>query len=188
MNTLSNSKINILIDCHVFDGKFQGTRTYIQGLYSEMIKHQDINFFFAANDIENLEKEFGNAVNIKYIKLNCTGSLKQIATYVRIGNNVGLGTHGYYGCGVGFLEIGDNTIFGNYVSVHPENHNYSSLNVPIRDQGVTGKGVVIGAKVTILDGTRLGNGCVVAAGAVVKGEFPDNCIIGDVPAKVIKMR
>lgn len=126
--------------------------------------------------------------------IRLTGSLKQIATYVRIGNNVGLGTHGYYGCGVGFLEIGDNTIFGNYVSVHPENHNYSSLNVPIRDQGVTGKGVVIGAncwigaKVTILDGTRLGNGCVVAAGAVVKGEFPDNCIIGGVPAKVIKMR
>ena len=84
--------------------------------------------------------------------------------------------------------------FGNYVSVHPENHNYSSLHVPIRDQGVTGKGIVIGAncwigaKVTILDGTRLGNGCVVAAGAVVKGEFPDNCIIGGVPAKVIKMR
>ena len=79
MNTLSNSKINILIDCHVFDGKFQGTRTYIQGLYSEMIKHQDINFFFAANDIENLEKVFGNAVNIKYIKLNCTGSIQRLA-------------------------------------------------------------------------------------------------------------
>ena len=27
MNTLSNAKINILVDCHVFDGKFQGTRT-----------------------------------------------------------------------------------------------------------------------------------------------------------------
>lgn len=79
MKTLSNAKINILVDCHVFDGKFQGTRTYIQGLYSEMIKHQDINFFFAANDIENLEKVFGNAVNIKYIKLNCTGSIKRLA-------------------------------------------------------------------------------------------------------------
>lgn len=26
MNTLSNAKINILVDCHVFDGKFQGTK------------------------------------------------------------------------------------------------------------------------------------------------------------------
>ena len=74
-----NNNISMLVDCHVFDGKFQGTRTYIQGLYSEMIKHQDINFFFAANDIENLEKVFGNAVNIKYIKLNCTGSIKRLA-------------------------------------------------------------------------------------------------------------
>lgn len=74
-----NNNISLLFDCHVFDGKFQGTRTYIQGLYSEMIKHQDINFFFAANDIENLEKMFGNAVNIKYIKLNYTGSIKRLA-------------------------------------------------------------------------------------------------------------
>ena len=41
---------------------------------------------------------------------------------------------------------------------------------------------------TILDGTVLGAGCVVAAGAVVKGEFPENCVIGGIPAKIIKSR
>ena len=46
----------------------------------------------------------------------------------------------------------------------------------------------IGAKVTILDGTKIGNGCIVAAGAVVKGIFPDNVIIGGVPAKILKYR
>ena len=46
----------------------------------------------------------------------------------------------------------------------------------------------IGAKATILDGTKIGDGCIVAAGAVVKGEFPDNVIIGGVPAKIIKHR
>ena len=46
----------------------------------------------------------------------------------------------------------------------------------------------IGAKVTILDGARVGNGCIIAAGAVVRGEFPDNVIIGGVPAKIIKVR
>ena len=129
-----------------------------------------------------------------YTTIRLTGSLKRIANYIRIGNNVGLGTHGYYGCGVGFLEIGDNTIFGNYVSIHPENHNYEDSDIPIREQGVSGKGIVIGAncwigaKATILDGTRLGDGCIVAAGAVVKGIFPDKSIIGGVPAKIIKMR
>lgn len=96
-----------------------------------------------------------------YTTIKLTGSLKQIANYVKIGNNVGLGTHGFYGCGVGHLEIGDDCIFGNYVSIHPENHNYSDHVVPIRLQGVNGKGVVIGkncwigAKATILDGTKL---------------------------------
>lgn len=35
--------IKLLIDAHVFDGKYQGTRTYIQGIYSAMITHKDID-------------------------------------------------------------------------------------------------------------------------------------------------
>lgn len=127
--------------------------------------------------------------------LRVSGSLSKIGNGITIGNNVGLGTHGYYGCGVGSLTIGDDCIFGNYVSIHPENHNYSKLDVPIRMQGVSslggvkiGKGCWIGAKATILDGTNIGNGCIVAAGAVVKGTFPDNVIIGGVPARIIKQR
>lgn len=46
----------------------------------------------------------------------------------------------------------------------------------------------IGAKATILDGTVIGNHCIVAAGAVVKGTYPDNVIIGGVPAKIIKYK
>lgn len=111
-----------------------------------------------------------------------------------VGNNVGLGSHGHYGSGAGLLEIGDNTIFGNYVSIHPENHNFADLNIPIRLQGVNGKGIKIGndcwigAKVTILDGTVIGDHSIVAAGAVVTGKFPPYSIIGGVPAKIIKMR
>ncbi len=130
-----------------------------------------------------------------YTTIWLTGSLRRIGNCIRIGNNVGLGTHGLYGCGVGSLEIGDNTIIGNYVSIHPENHITDRLEIPIRLQGVRSNGGVrignncwIGAKVTILDGTIIGDGCVVAAGAVVRGEFPDNCVIGGVPAKILKMR
>jgi acetyltransferase-like isoleucine patch superfamily enzyme len=62
----------------------------------------------------------------------------------------------------------------------------------IREQGVTNKGIVIGnnvwigAKVTFLDGCKIGNNSVVAAGAVVSGVFPDNVVIGGVPAKILK--
>lgn len=128
-----------------------------------------------------------------FTTIRLTGSLNQIANYMKISNNVGLGTHGYYGCGVGYLEIGYNCIFGNYVSIHPENHNFSDHDVPIRLQGANGKGVIIGkncwigTKAIILDGTKIGNNCIVTAGAVVAGgEYPVNSIIGGVPAKVIK--
>ena len=126
-----------------------------------------------------------------YIEL--TGSLRLLGQGMRIGNNVGLGSHGRYGSGAGFVEIGDDTIFGNYVSIHPENHNYKEKNIPIRLQGVNSKGGVkigrncwIGAKTTILDGTVIGNNCIVAAGAVVTGHFPDNVVIGGVPARILK--
>lgn len=137
---------------------------------------------------------FGNNVSIgKNTTIECSGSLKSIGKGLSIGNNVGLGTHGFWGC-AGGIEIGDNTIFGNYVSLHSENHNFSQKDVPIRLQGVTRKGIKIGsdcwigAKATILDGTDLGDGCIVAAGAVVRGIIPPYSIIGGIPAKIIKMR
>ncbi|MFN3640251.1 MAG: glycosyltransferase family 4 protein [Flavobacterium sp.] len=60
---------SILVDCHVFDGGFQGSRTYIEGLYKEFISFKDVNFYFAAQDIENLKKIFGNESNVHYVKL-----------------------------------------------------------------------------------------------------------------------
>ena len=138
--------------------------------------------------------KFGNNVSIGYnTHIELTGSMRYLGVGMLVGCNVGLGTHGHYGSGMGFLEIGDDTIFGNYVSIHPENHNYSDREVPVRLQGVRGVGVKIGkncwigAKVTILDGTVIGDNCIVAAGAVVRGHFPDNCILGGVPAKIIKI-
>lgn len=62
----------------------------------------------------------------------------------------------------------------------------------IREQGVNSKGIKlgnniwVGAKVTFLDGCEVGNNSVVAAGAVVNGVYPDNVVIGGIPAKVIK--
>jgi len=39
--------------------------------------------------------------------------------------------------------------------------------------------------VTILDGVSIGDGCVIAAGAVVTKSFPENTVIGGVPAREI---
>ncbi|MGC3977972.1 MAG: acyltransferase [Paludibacteraceae bacterium] len=137
---------------------------------------------------------FGKNVSIgKFTSIECSGSLKQIGKGLIVGDNVGLGTRGHYGCAGGVI-IGNDTIIGNNVSFHSENHNFDNINIPIRSQGVTHKGIKIGnncwigAKATFLDGCEIGNGCVVAAGAIVKDIFPDNSVIAGVPAKIVKKR
>ena len=146
------------------------------------------------NALSNEGIRIGNGVSIgRETSIECTGSLKEIGKGFVIGNNVGLGEKCHYGC-AGGIEIGDNTIVGIYVTMHSENHTFSNINRPIREQGVNHKGIKIGkncwigAKAIILDGSVVGDGCIVAAGAVVTGKFPDNCIIGGVPAKIIKYR
>lgn len=49
-----------------------------------------------------------------------------------------------------------------------------------------GKGSWIGAGVTICPGVTIGENTIVAAGAVVTKDMPDNSIVGGVPAKVIR--
>jgi acetyltransferase-like isoleucine patch superfamily enzyme len=51
-----------------------------------------------------------------------------------------------------------------------------------------GHDVWIGARATILDGVKIGDGAVIAAGAVVTKDVPSYAIVGGVPAKVIKYR
>ena len=111
--------------------------------------------------------------------------------FIHIGNNVAIGAFAHLG-GAGGITIGSDTIVGQYLSVHSENHNFTSKNNLIRTQGVSRKGIAIGSncwigsKVTFLDGSSIGDNCVVAAGAVVTKKFGDNLLIGGVPARIIK--
>lgn len=51
-----------------------------------------------------------------------------------------------------------------------------------------GHDVWIGARVTILDGVNIGNGAVIATGAVVTKDIPPYAIVGGIPARIIKYR
>lgn len=51
---------------------------------------------------------------------------------------------------------------------------------------VIGKNVWIGNNVIILKESQVGDNSIVAAGAVVSGRFPENVIIGGVPAKILR--
>ncbi len=125
--------------------------------------------------------------------LKVSFSLNDSGKYIKIGKNVGIGEFAHLG-GAGGLSIGDDCIIGPYLSCHPENHRFLDNQELIRLQGTERKGISIGrncwigAKVTILDGVHIGNNCVVAAGAVVNTNMPDNAVIGGVPARVIRSR
>ena len=49
-----------------------------------------------------------------------------------------------------------------------------------------GNNVWMGGNVTILPGVTIGNNAIIAAGAVVTRDVPDNCMAGGVPAQVIR--
>lgn len=70
--------MRLLVDAHVFDGKFQGTRTYIEGMYQKLVEHDDIDFYFAAQDIAGLMNVFGKRKNVHYVQLNGGGSIKRL--------------------------------------------------------------------------------------------------------------
>lgn len=130
----------------------------------------------------------------KNTRIECVGSLKHLGRGLTVGTNVGLGTDSLYGC-AGGISVGDSTIVGNYCSFHSENHISTDLTIPIRDQGVThrgiriGKNCWIGSRVTVLDGAHIGDGCIIAAGAVVAaGEYLPNAVYGGVPARFLKER
>lgn len=135
---------------------------------------------------------FGNCVNIgAYSKLTSTSHLSKYGIGLKMGNNSAVGDFTHFGASGG-IEIGNDVIMGSYISFHSENHNFIDNSKLIREQGTTSKGIKIGnnvwvgAKVTFLDGSIVGNNSVVAAGALVNGVFPDNSVIGGVPAKILK--
>ena len=57
---------------------------------------------------------------------------------------------------------------------------------PSADPVVIEDGVVIGANEVVLEGVRIGKGSVVAAGAVVTENVPENVVVAGMPAKIIK--
>lgn len=54
------------------------------------------------------------------------------------------------------------------------------------DEIVVGDGCWIGTRATLLPGVHIGAGSVIGAGAVVTKDFPENCVGGGVPCRVIR--
>ncbi len=100
----------------------------------------------------------------------------------------------YFGAGVyidarGGLAIGDRVQIGPGTKIVGFGHSFDRIEAPHADTafGITiGDDVWIGANVVVVDGVAIGNGSVVAAGAVVAKDVPPLTLVGGVPARVIR--
>lgn len=112
---------------------------------------------------------------------------------ISIGDNCSINPYSIL-YGHGGLKIGNWVRIAAHTVIIPSNHNFSDIDRPIGSQGGTQRGVIIeddvwiGANVTILDGSHISTGCVIAAGAVVRGTTVPFGVYGGVPAKLLKMR
>lgn len=88
--------------------------------------------------------------------------------------------------GINGVEIGADTIIAAGVKIYSANHDKVDFNKHISSNPIKiGNHCWLGANCTILPGVILGDNVIVAAGAVVTKSFPNNSVVGGVPAKII---
>jgi acetyltransferase-like isoleucine patch superfamily enzyme len=125
--------------------------------------------------------------------------------------NVQVGSHTYFAGTISsnaiigkYCSIGPNTRIGglglhptNYISTHPifySTKKQSGKTFVKTDHFIEHKDTIIGNDVwigincVVLDGIKVGNGVIIAAGSIVTQDIPDYAIVGGVPAKIIKYR
>lgn len=113
--------------------------------------------------------------------------------YTDCGKNITVGKNVFINSGCHFqdqggITIGNGVLIGHNVVLATLNHDFSPkkrstlLPAPV----VIGENVWIGSNATVVPGVTIGNGSIIAAGAVVTKNVPENVVVGGVPAKIIK--
>ena len=113
--------------------------------------------------------------------------------YTDYGRNITVGRRVFINAGCCFqdqggIEIGDDVLIGHQVVIATLNHDPD----PAKRGNMTpapvkiGNKVWIGAHATVLPGVTVGEGAVIAAGAVVTRDVPANTVVAGVPAKPLK--
>lgn len=135
--------------------------------------------------------------------INAKLRAKKLGKNLRIGGKSKLNGNAYIGnynsfngikvVGAGKFITGDYIHCGQEILVLTQNHNYEDEFLPygygiIKKDVTIGNCVWIGSRVTLLPGTKIGEGAIIQGGAVVHGEIPPLAIAGGNPAKVFKYR
>lgn len=154
---------------------------------------------FARKQMKKINESLDNKARRQLLEetFGTTGSSVYIEPSINFdyGFNLHVGKNFYANFNSVFLDvcpitIGDNCMFGPNVQLYTATH---PLQPAKRNSGMEyGKPITIldnvwlGGSVVINPGVTLGNNVVVASGSVVTKSFPDNCVIGGNPARIIK--
>jgi acetyltransferase-like isoleucine patch superfamily enzyme len=104
---------------------------------------------------------------------------------ITIGKGTIIGDHAFLD-GRAPLVIGSHTAIASHILIYNAQHNIHSPDFEAIIKPVEiGDYVFIGPRVTILPGVKIGNGAIVAAGAVVTKDIPSYQIWGGIPAQKI---
>jgi acetyltransferase-like isoleucine patch superfamily enzyme len=113
--------------------------------------------------------------------------------YTDFGKNITIGKNVFLNTGCSFqdrggINIGNGSMIGMNVTIATLNHGLSleTRNITYPSPVIIGENVWIGSNSTILPGVTIGDNSVVAAGAVVTKDVPENTVVAGVPAKVVK--
>ena len=112
---------------------------------------------------------------------------------IAMGNDIWIGPNCFIGFG-GKITLGNSVMIAPHVCIVSNNHTFDRFDIPMLKQPCScppiriGDDVWIGAQATILPGVCIGNGAIVAAGAVVRRNVEPYQIVGGVPAREIGHR
>jgi maltose O-acetyltransferase len=140
-----------------------------------------------------------NRMVVRYLFASC-GREVNIRPGVRFGkgSQISIGDHSMIGAdsiigSAAAVTIGRDVLMGPEVIIYTSNHG-TSRGVPMRLQKLQiasvriGNDVWLGARCIILPGVTIGEGAVIAAGAVVTRDVAPYSVVGGIPAKLIRVR
>ncbi len=168
-------KIYYLINFIFYTIKFSKSKLYFPSIFKKSI--------FGTNVIVSSNCEIVNTTidNFSYVSKNTIILNTDIGKFCSIASGVK-------------INLPNHPI--NFVSTHPifYSNTYTKLNkIEISkfnesNRVAIGNDVWIGENSIILTGIKIGNGAVIASGAIVTKDVPDYAVVGGVPAKLIKYR
>jgi acetyltransferase-like isoleucine patch superfamily enzyme len=151
-------------------------------------------FVFLGKHVElHARRGYGRLVLGRWVHVGDENRLRAHEGTLRVGDKCVFGRDNTVNCYLD-VEFGAATIVADWVYVCDFDHVFSDIHVPIKDQGIVkspvriGPDVWVGTKVTVLRGTTVGHGTVLAAHAVVTGEIPAMSVAVGAPARVVRDR